>query len=214
MGKFIDITGKKFGRLTVVVRGEDYISPKGYRGINWVCVCECGKTVIVRGCNLKSGASRSCGCIVEEKPNHTTHGLSNKRLYSIWKGIKDRCNNPNNSSYDDYGGRGISVCADWNDCFMSFYQWSIEHGYTDGLSINRIDNNGSYCPDNCEWADSITQANNTRRNHYVTYNGKTQSISHWEREYDIPYNRLKDRLKNGWDIQRALTTSKQHNQFG
>ncbi len=214
MGQFVDLTGKRFGRLTVVRRGEDYISPKGYRAVNWVCSCDCGETCVVRGCNLKSGASRSCGCIVEEHPNHTTHGLSKGRIYSIWCGIRDRCKNPKSGNYENYGGRGISICSDWDDDFTSFYSWSMENGYSDRLSIHRINNDGNYSPENCAWVDWSTQANNTRKTHYLTYLGKTQSISQWAEEVGMPKQRLRDRIRLGWDIAKALTTEKQRNQFG
>lgn len=115
MGKFVDLTNREFGRLKVISRAEDYISPKGYSAVNWLCLCRCGKTTVVRGCNLKSGATTSCGCKRVDNPNHKRHGGTNTRLYKIWCSMRTRCNNVNDSNYADYGARGISICDDWGD---------------------------------------------------------------------------------------------------
>lgn len=206
MGKFIDLTGQKYGKLTVISRSKDYISPKGYIAVNWKCKCDCGKIIIIRGCNLKSGATRSCGCEKVLHPNRTTHGGTNTRLYKIWKHMRTRCKNPNDLTYNDYGGRGITICNEWDD-FEEFRNWSLEHGYTDDLSIDRVDYNGNYCPDNCRWTDALTQANNTRRNHLITCNGETRTMAEWARITGISYHKLKDRLnKCKWSAEKALTT--------
>jgi len=207
MPQFIDITGQRFGRLVVKQRDDDYVSPKGYHATNWICECDCGNTVVVRKCNLTSGASTSCGCKRVDEPNRTTHGQKHTRLYGIWLGMKDRCSNPSTQCYKDYGGRGIYVCEEWEQSFVEFYTWSYEHGYSDGLTIDRIDNDGPYAPDNCRWADTFQQANNRRTNRLITYNGETKTIAEWSRETGIKYNKLYERInKCGWDIERALTT--------
>ena len=208
MGKFIDLSGKQFGRLLVIKRyEEEYISPKGYKNINWLCQCECGNTVIVRGCNLKSGASTSCGCLRKEHPNRTTHGGTGTRLYNIWTGMIRRCTNIHDRYYERYGGRGIKVCDEWRNSFEIFREWAYNNGYLPNLSIDRIDNDGDYNPENCRWTDMQTQQNNKSNNHYITFNGKTMTMSQWAREVHIGYQKLKDRLiKCGWTVQKALTT--------
>lgn len=212
MGAFIDITGQRYGRLVVTNRAKDYVSPKGYVAVNWECRCDCGNTTIVRGCNLKRGATISCGCVVEEHPNHTTHGQSKTRLYNIWRGIISRCTNP--SCCEGYADRGISVCKEWLESYETFRKWSIENGYNDSLSIDRIDVNGNYEPHNCRWADVETQQNNKRNNHYLVFNGETKTISQWAKEVGIPAQRIKDRInKCGWSVEKALTTPKMKNQF-
>lgn len=206
IGKFVDLTGERFGRLTVIRRGENYVSPKGYVGVNWICECDCGRTTLVRGCNLKSGASISCGCERVIHPNRKTHGLSHTRLHSIWSDIKTRCFDPNDSNYSNYGGRGITMCDEWRSDFLSFYRWANANGYSDDLSIDRIDNNLGYCPDNCRWADSVVQQNNKRNNHLITYHGETLTMSQWARKTGIGFHKLKDRInKLHWDVDRALT---------
>jgi hypothetical protein len=166
MGKFIDLTRQRFGRLTVVKRVENYISPSGQQHAQFLCECSCDKQklIIVRASGLKSGKTKSCGCITTDtlvERNHK-HGLSKTRLYSIWNGMKDRCLNPNVERYKDYGGRGISIFQDWLDDFQSFYDWSMANGYSDELTIDRKNNSGNYCPLNCMWTDYETQAKNRR----------------------------------------------------
>lgn len=206
MGKFIDLTDKRFGKLKVVCRADDYISPKGYVAVNWLCECECGNTTVVRGCNLKSGATTSCGCERVVNPNRLKHGGTDTRLHKIWMSMRRRCHNKNDKSYRDYGGRGITICEEWND-FEKFRDWAIQNGYEDCLTIDRVNNDGNYCPDNCRWADSVTQANNTRHNHCIDYNGEIHTLAEWARITGISYHKLKDRInKCGWGIEKALTT--------
>ena len=206
MGKFVDLTGKRFGKLIVIKRADDYVSPSGYVAVNWLCQCDCGEQTVVRGCNLKSGSSTSCGCERIVHPNRLRHGDTRTRLHSIWKGMRRRCYDQNDINYKDYGARGITVCSAWHE-YESFKDWALSNGYHDSLTIDRIDNNGNYSPDNCRWTDKITQANNTRGNHMLEYNGETHTMAEWSRISGVPYHRLKDRInKLGWDIERALTT--------
>lgn len=187
-------------------RDENYISPKGYRSSQWVCLCDCGKISTVRSCYLKSGAIKSCGCLKVDHPNRTTHGKKDTRIYYIWSAMKQRCLNPNSRNYSNYGGRGITVCEDWKYSFENFYNWSLGNGYNDNLSIDRIDNNLGYCPENCRWTDGHTQANNTRHNKMLTHNGKTRTMSEWSKETGIKYQKIKDRLnKCGWSVEQALS---------
>lgn len=192
-----DLTSRKFGKLTV----EKYAFSKNGRA-GWLCKCECGNEKVVSSGDLLYGQVKSCGCLHKA----TKHNLSNTKIYSAWKNIKARCYNKNSSHYNCYGARGISVCEEWKNNFMAFYNWSINNGYKEGLSIDRIDNNGNYEPNNCRWCDRITQANNTRTNHFITYNGKTQTITQWSRELGLSRGVLWNRIYcYKWTIERALT---------
>lgn len=199
MGKFQDLTGQKFGRLTVIKRDKNK-----YGRVTWLCRCECGNMCIVTANSLKTGNSTSCGCFRKEHPNHTKHNQRHTRLYKIWLKMKQRCFNSKDKSYKNYGGRGITMYDKWVNDFMSFYYWSKENGYKEDLSIDRIDNNGNYEPNNCRWTDKKTQNRNTRSNHKITYNGKTMCIIEWAEELGINYSTLKWRIYNNWSIEKAF----------
>lgn len=203
MPKLNDLTGKKFGRLTVVKRAKNSAKCETM----WECICDCGSSVVVRGRSLTQGITKSCGCSRKDpRPYRRTHGMSKTRLYRIWSLIKDRCENENSHAYQRYGGRGIKLCPEWAKP-DSFFEWALSHGYEDGLSIDRIDNDGDYCPENCRWTDCYTQSNNTRRNRYLTLDGKTKTLAMWCKEYGMPYKTVHSRIdKCGWDLKRALET--------
>ena len=197
-----NLIGKKFGRLTVLEEAETKHKERYF-----LCQCECGNTTIVRGSHLTAGATKSCGCLVKEKLTNKTHGMSNTRIYRIYKGMIKRCNNNKCPAYPNYGGRGIKVCQEWLDDFMNFYNWAMTNNYDDTLTIERIDVNSNYCPENCKWIPKADQARNTRQCHFLTFNGKTQTINEWSRETNIDNRKICKRINiYGWSVERTLTT--------
>jgi hypothetical protein len=182
----IDLTGQVFGDLTVV-------KTAGYDNqgkIMWSCVCSCGNTCVVRRGALRVGHTTSCGCKVKKRL--TTHGKTGHPLYRIWCHIKGRCDNPTDAAYMNYGGRGITYEDRWKT-FEGF--WEDMHGtWQKGLEIDRIDNNGNYCKENCRWATRKQQANNKRNNHVITYNGISAGLVEWSELRGIAYNTLYARL--------------------
>ena len=198
---FIDLTGQRFGRLTVNKR-----APKKYNSKQafWECTCDCGKIVIVPGGELRSGHTKSCGCyktdlIVQQG---TSHGLSHSRIYSIWSDMKRRIFNSNHQYYRLYGGKGLSMDEKWVNDFQEFYNWSMDNGYSDDLTIDRIDNNKGYYPYNCRWTTTVVQANNTSRNHYIEINGETRTLAEWCKFYNRNYDMVRNRISLGWDKDR------------
>lgn len=206
-GKPINLTGLRFGRLVVVDRAG---TSKNRQAI-WRCQCDCGNVTDVLSISLRRGATRSCGCLLRESASeratarNTTHGARHTRLYNTWRGMRERCINPAHKSYADYGGRGISVCAEWQD-FSVFQKWAFASGYQDGLTIDRIDSNGNYEPTNCRWADSKQQNLNRRNNHLITYKGQTKTVMEWAEQFQINRYTLTMRLKAGWSVEKALET--------
>lgn len=137
------------------------------------------------------------------------HGKKKTRLYRIWLNMKNRCHNPRTPRFKDYGGRGITVCDEWKDNFQAFYDWAMANGYSDDLTIDRKDNDKGYSPDNCRWTTNLIQGNNSRHNHTVTYQGKTQSLSDWARTLGVSFHLLSNRINHyGWSVERAFTTPK------
>lgn len=199
-GNPIDLTGQRFGRLTVLE-----VSPKrARRELMWVCQCDCGNVVTVRGKCLRKGETKSCGCYnkeVSSKRNKvlaTKHGWYGTRLYRIYRRMKDRCTNPNVPMYHHYGGRGITVCDEWMNDPKAFCEWAMANGYEDNLTIDRIDTNGNYEPSNCRWVTNIQQQRNKRNNVTLTYNGETKCITEWAEMYGIARSKIYQRIRSGW----------------
>ena len=205
MSKRLDLTGKKFGRITVI----QYAGKSKCNHIQWKCKCDCGKEIIVTTGHLRSGHTQSCGCKAKElaRDAHTTHGMSETRLYHIWSNMIDRCENQNVSHYFRYGGRGITICKEWRNSFEAFGNWALSNGYRDDLSIDRIDVNGNYCPENCRWATPKEQSNNKRNNHLIEYNGETKTMKQWCDQFGVSFDLVKQRInKLGWSPEMAFFT--------
>ena len=198
-----NLTGIRFGRY-VVIGNPNKIKNQYY----WECICDCGTIKNVRGGHLKSGKIVSCGCHKNEGVGNRsrTHGLSKTRIYRIYKHMLDRCYSSTCQDFSEYGGRGIKICDKWLKSFVNFYEWSILHGYSPILSIDRIDVNGNYSPENCRWATNIQQANNKRNNHYIEFDGKTMTISQWSKATGISQDAIERRInKYHWNFSDALT---------
>lgn len=194
------LPGERFGRL-VVISVVDARTRK--------CLCDCGTESIVLRCNLKTGNTQSCGCLRKEIEviASLTHGQTSGKkwspTYSVWHGMLQRCLNPKNPRWSDYGGRGITICAEWRQSFEAFLSDMGER--PDGCSIDRIDNDGPYQKDNCVWVNSTQQNRNKRSNRKLTFNGKTLTLAEWAEETSIPYFTLHTRLRRGWTIEQALS---------
>lgn len=203
---FNDLTGRKFGKLTVIKldHKKHYESNGKSKGFMyyWLCKCDCGNIKVIRGVSLTTGHTKSCGCLYSSQNN-----LSKTRLYKILEGIKGRCLYPKNNRYEFYGAKGVSICQEWLDNFQNFYNWAMENGYKDNLTIDRIDINGNYEPLNCRWVDIKTQARNKSNNKLITYNGQTLCVTEWAEILNIKPRVIRDRLRRGWEIERIFTTS-------
>ena len=168
-----DITGKQFGYLTVIER--DY-SATDKRNSKWICKCKCGNVTSVYRCFLISGHTQSCGCKRYDRHNNV-NGLSTSHIYSVWSSMNARCNSTKKKNFNYYKGKGIIVCEEWKNSFLSFYDWSMAHGYSVGMSIDRIDNSKGYYPENCRWVNLSDQQWNKSNNVKIIYNGETQSLA-------------------------------------
>lgn len=222
MGNFVDMSGWKMwehgvpdSRIIVLKRAKDKRYENGRRVVKWECCCSCGsnKVILSTTRDLTSGHTKSCGCLHSEKAReaHIIHGGADSRLYHIWCGIKARCLNPNNAKYKNYGGRGIAVCEEWKQSYESFRDWSLNNGYTENLSIDRIDVNGNYEPSNCRWVDNFIQANNRTDNFIIEYNGEIHTVHEWAIITGISSKNIRNRIKNfGWTTEKALNTLVKH----
>ncbi len=197
MSQKIPMIGNRFGRLTVIAEGGITTNRK----YKWICQCDCGNiTPPIDGYKLRNGETKSCGCYKKELTvkRNRRHGLCYTRIHSIWVNMKDRCYNPNNQHFYRYGGRGITVCDEWLNSLTSFYDWATENGYSDNLTIDRIDNNKGYSPENCRWA-TVEEQNNNREHHILLeINGETKNIAQWAKESGLKYRTIHARYNRGW----------------
>lgn len=201
--------GDSVGYWTIINQGK---SPSGRFG--YLCRCVCGTEKWVQTGSLRNGESKSCGCMTGRilSEQRTKHGKSRERIYKIWYSMMRRCNTPSSSEYHNYGGRGISVCDSWHD-FTSFYEWAIQSGYLPLMTLDRIDNNGNYCPENCRWVDMKSQSNNRRTNLLIEYDGRTQTATQWADELGISRQTLLYRLKSGWSLSDLFTEPVEKRQY-
>lgn len=204
MANVKDLTGKRFGRLIAV---EEVGRSKEGCAL-WRCLCDCGKETYLATQTLTAGLTKSCGCYRREKmaKRATKHGKCGERIYIIWKLMKARCNNKTSKTYVGYGSRGIKVCDEWSgdNGFSNFYNWSTNNGYSDNLTIDRIDVNGNYEPSNCRWVTMIEQANNKRNNRIIECNGEKHTLAEWSRITGVNCETISGRIKRGWAIEDAL----------
>ena len=207
--KTIINNGDRYGRLTIIKEVE----PASTGTRKFLCKCDCGNETIVRMCHLRSSKhpTVSCGCYGKEKllTNGFKHGFASdkqpyEKLYRVWGRMKERCYNPNSDHYYLYGGRGIKVCNAWAHDYLAFRTWALENGYKDGLTIDRIDGNGNYEPNNCRWATHEEQQNNLRTNVNIEYMGKIHSIAAWARITGIKENTIRSRYKKGLPLSQVF----------
>lgn len=193
MNKNTDITDKKYGLLTVISRDFDF---KDQKHTKWICKCECGNIKSIYKDALISGKTKSCGCQMYKgkKGINSTHGMSNTRIYHEWISMRKRCK-PNTRDSKNYFDRGISVCDEWKSDFMAFYKWAIENGYNDSLTIDRIDNNKGYFPNNCRWMPIEMQQSNKTNNVYFDYNGKKYCLRGLCEDKGFPYKTAHRRMQ-------------------
>lgn len=220
--------GDKFGRLTVIGFAGHSRTKSGKSKLLVKCKCSCGNVVITPSSNLTTGDTKSCGCYHLDKAKEICTGntfgykhggtIYNHRLYAVYTTMHQRCENPNCDYYDRYGGRGIYVCKEWSgeNGFSNFREWAMNNGYnpdaTKGeCTINRIDNDGPYSPDNCEWVNRTAQMNNTSANRYLTYNGETYTVTEWANKLGINFSTIENRLCNGWSVEKTLSTPAEKN---
>ena len=200
-----DVIGNTYGYLKVLEDAEDIVSTKGIVARMVLCECKCGNNKVVRLGNIKHGKTVSCGCFKKENPSGTKHGMSTTRIYKIWKIMKKRCSNKNTLCYKNYGERGIKVCDDWINSFENFNN-DMNEGYSDKLTIDRIDNNKGYSKENCRWATMKEQNNNRSNNRLLTFNGKTQTMSQWADETGINKGTISSRInRDGLSVGDALS---------
>lgn len=203
--------GQRYGRLTVIGFTESTVREGS---VAWVCRCDCGNNITVnKPGNVKCGQTKSCGCLKDEQNIHNlaekrrTHGMSETRLFRIWEKMRDRCNNPNVPAYKNYGGRGIKVCNEWDESFVAFYEWAIAAGYNDELTIERVDNDKGYGPDNCCWITREEQQRNKRNIRFVELDGERIPLKTACDRLGVSYKAVHLRItRHGWDVERALYT--------
>lgn len=204
MAKVKGMTGQRFGKLAVI----EFAGMNHEGSAMWKCICDCGKDTVVRGYTLRRGDTQSCGCFIGEAASvrNATHRMTKTRLYVCWKSMKSRCYYENDVAFERYGGRGIKVSKEWRDDFLAFREWALKNGYEDNLTLDRIDSNGNYEPNNCRWLTLAAQQSNRSDTIHLEFNGKNQTLTEWAHEIGISVAQLSKRLKNGMSIEDAITT--------
>lgn len=204
MPSFINITGKRFGRLIVLER----LDKPSYKGASWLCKCDCGNSIIASSQSIRIGHTKSCGCYNKEIrkqiciERNTTHNKSKTKVFHTWTNIRQRCNNPNISAYHKYGAKGIKVCERWNS-FENFFA-DMGNPPTNKHTIERIDSRGHYEPSNCKWATMEEQQNNRTNNRLIEYNKQKMTLQKWSKLMGIDRKTISRRIDNGWPIEKAL----------
>ena len=194
-----DLTGQRFGKLTVISLHGTRREPYGGSRRLWLCQCECGAQTNVAGNNLRNGHTTSCGSKTHQ---HNYHGITNTPIYHVWENMLSRCTNRHHPSWKNYGGRGITVCAEWTD-FMAFHK-DMAEGYREGLTIDRENNNAGYCKENCRWIRQSGQMLNTRRTRLLTVGGITMAAKQWSKKTGVKYATLLSRLNQGCPHEKAV----------
>ncbi len=197
--------GKRFGRLVVAERSTNDKDGNA----RWTCICDCGNNTTVLAKSLRGGRTRSCGCLLSESSKTrmtellTKHGRSGTKLYCVYRSMIERCTKPQHKSFHNYGARGISVCDEWTNDRIAFFEWAVDNGYREGLTLDRIDNDGNYEPSNCRWVTQKENSNNTRKNVRFSFGGETHTISEWANITGLSYSKIYQRYrarKNPKDI--------------
>lgn len=220
--KFHDLSGLKFGRLTVISRTANHVASSGREYTQYLCRCDCGNTCIALSQDLTSGKKTNCGCLTGKLLSEATtlrntkHGDAHRigkrnRLYQLWIGIKRRCYNKNDKSYVRYGGKGISVCEEWLNSYENFKEWALANGYDINAprgvcTIDRIDSSGDYCPENCRFVSYAVQGDNRNGVIHITYNGETHNLSQWANILGIKRTTLLERYKKGFRDEMLFST--------
>lgn len=207
----LNLIGNSYGRLVAVSRLKNY----KYKATYYFCICSCGGHNIISTSHLRSGATKSCGCLRDESTirrniENSTHKLSYSPIYRLWININSRCYNKKDNNYHNYGGRGISVCREWRDNRASFFKWAIENGYIEGLQIDRIKNNKGYYPKNCRFVTNKVNSRNKRTNKYLNYNGKEKCMTEWAEIYGINIGTFGSRIRSGWGVKETIETPVNH----
>lgn len=210
MGKRIELTGQTINGIHV--DSFAYVGGGKSKKAYWNCTCSCGNKFVAESLKLRTGHTRSCGCYRRKitGETHRTHGATSggkkQRLYSIWRDMRKRCRNKNTTYHKDYVDRGIVVCDEWQK-YETFRDWALENGYKDNLSIERINVNGNYEPNNCKWITISEQQLNKRNTHYITYEGITKPMCVWCRDVGLPYSVVENRINRlHWSVEDALKT--------
>lgn len=207
MTRALDLVGKRFGRLIILRRSENKFGKT-----HWMSRCDCGNlSGPTAGSTLISGHSKSCGCLsvelfAERGRSRAKHHMTHTRIYNIWLSMRSRCSYSKSKFYKNYGGRGIKVCVEWESDFLTFYEWAMNNGYEDNLSIDRIKNDGNYEPSNCKWSTEKEQSNNTRMNLLIDYKGETRTATQWAEELNIERSKIYTWVAKGRPFDQLIET--------